>query len=233
VLTELGLAPALRFGRWDLPANRPPLSSKIVFEHTFAYSKAMKSNSVPSHQASKWLEDARQLHHLPRLQLRLAAMAGHMRLDAIAARRAALVDLLADGRPHLREEIWKVVAEQLDDDCWGKRPQEALARDLRALRLGGIRIAYSRRPGAAGYYLQHPRLTRPPQGPFEAVSWELVRQIGQLPVPEKNERAFASADFALTQKRLILTEEHPDWTAAEVDREARRLVFRSPGEIES
>jgi hypothetical protein len=44
-------------------------------------------------------------------------------------------------------------------------------------------------------------------------------------VPEKNERAFAAADFALRQKRLILAEEQPGWPADEIEREARRLVF--------
>ena len=152
-------------------------------------------------------------------------MAGHMRLDKIAARRAALIDLLADGRPHLREEIWQTIAAQLGTECWGKRPQEALARDLSALRKGGIRIAYSRRPAATGYYLQHPPLERPLSPSYEATNWELVEAIRRLPVPEKNKRAFAAADFALRQKQLILAEEHPDWSAEDVEREARRLVY--------
>ncbi|MCP4361936.1 MAG: hypothetical protein GY796_28320, partial [Chloroflexi bacterium] len=53
----------------------------------------------------------------------------------------------------------------------------------------------------------------------------LIEAIRQLPIPEKNNRAFAAADFALRQKQLILAEEHPDWTTAEVDQEARRLVY--------
>jgi hypothetical protein len=89
-------------------------------------------------------------------------------------------------------------------------PQEARARDLLVLRKGGIRIAYSRRSGVIGYYLQYPSLQRPPRRRFDAVNWELVRQLRQLSVPEKNERAFAAAEFALTQERLILIEEHPD-----------------------
>lgn len=185
----------------------------------------MKSVDAHAHPTDSWSEDAWQLEHLP--QLRLATTAGHMHLDSIAARWAALVDLLADGRPHLREEIWQVVAGQLGEDCWGRRPQEALARDLRALRLGGIRIAYSRRRGAAGYYLQHPALAQRLQRPFKALDWSLIRQIGRLSVREKNSRVFAAADFARAQKRRILAEEHPGWTESEVDREARRLVFRA------
>ena len=43
--------------------------------------------------------------------------------------------------------------DKLGEDCWGKLRQEALARDLAALRKGGIRIAYCRRPVIQGYYL--------------------------------------------------------------------------------
>jgi hypothetical protein len=152
-------------------------------------------------------------------------MAGHMHLDKIAARRAALIDLLADGRPHPREEIWQTIAGRLGEDCWGKLPQEALARDLSALRKGGIRIAYSRRPEVTGYYLQHPPLQRPSRQQYEAVNWELITHIGHLSVPEKNERAFAAADFALRQKKLILAESHPEWSPKQAANEARRLIF--------
>jgi DNA-binding transcriptional ArsR family regulator len=178
----------------------------------------------PIHPATKWEQDARRPYP-QKISLRLAAMAGHMKLDKLAARRAALIDLLADGRPHPREEIWAAIASQLGEDCWGKVPQEALARDLSALRKGGICIAYSRRPKIQGYYLQYPSLKRPSPRQYEAVNWDLIEAMRHLPVPEKNERAFASADFALRQKHLILTEEHPDWSAAEVEEEARRTVF--------
>jgi hypothetical protein len=154
-------------------------------------------------------------------------MTGHMRLDKVAARRAALIDLLADGRPHLREEIWQTITAQLNEDCWGKRPQEALLRDLHALRQGQLRIAYSRRPGAEGYYLEYPPFVRPQPAAYGATNWTLVEQLRQLSVPQKNEMAFAAADFALRQKRLLLAEDHPDWTAEQIDREARRLVFGS------
>lgn len=183
-----------------------------------------RSKGFP-HPAETWEQDAQRLSQEPRLQLRLAAMAGHMRVDQIAARRAALIDLLADGRPHPREEIWETVAAQLGESCWGKRPQEALARDLKALRRGRIRIAYSRRPGATGYYLQYPAIERPQQQQYGAINWQLVEQLRRLSVPEKNEMAFAAADFALRQKRLILAEQRPEWSEEQVDREARRLVF--------
>ena len=178
-----------------------------------------------THPATEWERAARRQQTTQQTKLRLAAMAGHMRLDKIAARRAALIDLLADGRSHPREEIWATIAVQLGEDCWGKVPQEALARDLSALRKGGIRIAYSRRPDIQGYYLQYPSLKRPSPQQYEAVNWELIEAMRQLSVPEKNKRAFAAADFAHRQKRLILAEEHPDWSAAEVEEEARRTVF--------
>lgn len=139
-------------------------------------------------------------------------MAGHMQINKIAARRAALIDLLADGRPHPREEIWETIATQLETDCRGKVPQEALARDLDTLRRGGIRIAYSRRPETLGYYLKYPQLKRPSSPQYETISWELIDAIGDLSVAEKNKRAFAVADFALRQKKLLLREANPDWS---------------------
>jgi hypothetical protein len=68
---------------------------------------------------------------LPKHALRPTAMTGHMGSNTIATRCAALIDLLADGRPCTREAIWQQVAGQLDDDCWGELPQEALARNRR------------------------------------------------------------------------------------------------------
>ncbi len=186
----------------------------------------MKTNAT--HPAIQWQHDATQPQEIPHNKLRLAAMAGHMRLDKIAARRAALIDLLADGRPHTREEIWEMIGARLGENCWGKLPRERLARDLSALRRGGLRIAYSRRPGIQGYYLQYPGLKRPFPKPYEAVNWDLIESLRQLSVPEKNQRAFAAADFALRQKKLILAEEHPDWSAAKVETAARRLVYGVP-----
>ena len=179
----------------------------------------------PEHPATSWEQDANRSQQTKLNKLRLAAMAGHMRIDKIAARRAALIDLLADGRPHPRTEIWELIAEQLTEDCWGKRPAEALARDLAALRKGGIRIAYSRRPEIEGYYLQHPYLQRPPSPTYETTNWVLIDAIRQLSVAEKNKRAFAAADFALRQKSLILAEAHPEWSAIEVKAMAQQLVY--------
>lgn len=189
----------------------------------FVYNAAMETNLT--HPATKWEQDARQVQQTPQNKLRLAAMAGHMRIDKIAARRAALVDLLSDGYTHPREEIWEIITAQIGEDSWGKLPQEALARDLAALRQGGIRIAYSRRPEIQGYYLQYPSLERPFSQPYEAVNWQLVEAIRQLPVSEKNKRVFAAADFALHQKRLLLAAEHPDWPESDLEETARRLVY--------
>lgn len=181
--------------------------------------------STTSHPALHWEQDARLLQAPPKLQLRLAAMAGHMRIDQTAARRAALIDLLADGRPHPREEIWETIAVQLDRECWGKRPHEVLAHDLDVLRQGGLRIGYSRRPQTLGYYLQYPPLRRPAQPRFETINWTWVEHLRQLSGVEKNQIAFAAADLALRQRRLLLAKEHPDWTVTEVEQAARRQVF--------
>jgi hypothetical protein len=175
--------------------------------------------------AKMWIDEAQQSHLDQKTRLRLAAMAGHMQIDKIAARRAALIDLLADGRSHSREEIWSTVEAQLGDGCWGKLPHEALARDLAALRQGGIRIGYVRRAEIAGYYLQHPSLERPSPLAFESVSWPLIEQLRQLSVDDKNGRAFAAAQFALDQKKRLLAEEFPEWTVEQCEREARRLVY--------
>lgn len=198
--------------------------SKTGLQNHYGYNRAMNT-LVPPHPAIQWEQEARQIGQNPKLQLRLAAMAGHIRLDKVAARRSALVDLLADGRPHTREEIWQKVIAQLGSDCWGKRPHEALARDLNALRQGGVRIGYSRRPQTAGYYLQYPPLRSPTPVQFESINWTWVEHLRQLSGSEKNQLAFAAADLALRQKRLLLRKEQPDWSAEQVERESRRLVF--------
>jgi hypothetical protein len=159
------------------------------------------------------------------VRLRLAAMAGHMKHDMVAARRAALIDILADGRPHKREELWEAVEEQLDRDCWGSRLEETLWRDLGVLRAGGLRIAYSRRAGAEGYYLQFPPLAQPSSHPWEPVDATHVAAIRSMSVAQKNRQAFAAAAFALQQKRLLLAREHPEWDQTKIDATARRLVY--------
>lgn len=191
----------------------------------------MADEADHAHPALAWEQAARRQPQSSQLQLRLAAMAGHMRIDRLASRRAALVDLLSDGCPHTRDDIRETIASQLGDECWGQVMHEALARDLAALRKGGIRIAYSRRPGISGYYLQFPPLQRSPIKQYGVINWELIERIRQLSVPEKNKHAFASAQFALRQKQLILAEEHPDWPAERVDREARQLVYGIPNEL--
>jgi hypothetical protein len=77
----------------------------------FDYNVDMETN--PNHPAMKWEHDANQPQQSAINKLRMAAMAGHMRVDKLAARRAALIDLLADGCPHPREEIWETIATHL------------------------------------------------------------------------------------------------------------------------
>jgi hypothetical protein len=148
-----------------------------------------------------------------------------MKHHGVAARRAALVDLLADGKPHAREAIWQAIEAQLGTGCWGKRADEALWRDVQALRDGGLRIAYSRRPGVEGYYLQHPALERPSAHPQQEPNEAHLLAIRQMTVPEKNRQTFEAAAFALQQRRLILARENPHWTPSELDVAARRQVY--------
>ena len=179
----------------------------------------------PRHPADVWSEASHREELDQQSQLRLAAMAGHMRQDMVAARRAALVDLLSAGRPFPRQIIWERIEARLGRPCWGKRPEETLWRDLRALRAGGVRIAYSRRSGAEGYYLQHPPIARSKPKWQEPINWQHIAAISRMSVAEKNRQAFAAAAFALRQKRLILAKDHPGWPAERVDEAGRRLVF--------
>ncbi|MEW5986531.1 MAG: hypothetical protein AB1791_07865 [Chloroflexota bacterium] len=186
----------------------------------------MDIQSSRQHPADTWQAAARDIGRDGLTRLRLAAMAGHIRQDAVAARRAALIDLLSDGRPHAREAIWLAVEEKLSKQCWGKRPTETLLRDLRALARGGLRIAYSRRPGAVGYYLEYPPLQRPEPALVKPIDWQWIETVRSMSVAEKHHLAFAAADLALQQKRALAQREHPEWTAEEVESEARRLVYR-------
>ena len=174
----------------------------------------------------RWQLEAARIGDNSQLRLRLAAMAGHMSTDRVAARRGALIDLLADGRPHPGEDIRQHIAHEVGGDCWGKRPSATLLRDLKVLRRGGVRIAYSRRPGLEGYYLQHPPLAGSPNAArFQSDDATWTERLRAMHVEEKLAAAFAAADFALNQKRLILREERPEWNEEQVEREARRLVF--------
>lgn len=175
--------------------------------------------------AALWVEASKSPAIARQSRLRLAAMAGHMAGDIVAARRAALIDLLADGRPHTREAIWLAIEGQLGRPCWGKRPDETLQRDLRAMRRGGVRIAYSRRKGVEGYYLQYPALRQPEPSPYEAINWQQIAALRKVPVNEKNRTASDLARFALKQKQLLLAQEHPDWPPDKIAADAWRLVF--------
>lgn len=185
----------------------------------------MAKSTQPPSPAQRWRQDAASSTGDPRLRLRLAAMAGHMTTDRVAARRAAIIDLLAEGSPVTRAEIIGRIAGELGDDCWSTRPAETLLRDIRALRRGGVCIAFSRQPGLEGYYLEYPALDGPDPTYLETENREWLTRIRAMSVPDKLAAAFAAADFALRQKRLILGDEWPEWPAERVEREARRLVY--------
>jgi hypothetical protein len=183
------------------------------------------NSTLATDPAERWRKDATSPDTDARSRLRLAAMAGHMSSDRLAARRAALIDVLSGGGVHSGDNLRGAVAAQVGADCWGKRPAEALLRDLKALRRGGIRIDYSRQRGLEGYYLGYPALKSSVESRFNRLDRVWIERVQTMGVPEKNEAAFAAADFALRQKRLILREEQPEWSPDQVEREARRLVF--------
>jgi hypothetical protein len=102
--------------------------SKTVFGYIFVNNLIRQTSN--QHLARQWQKDV-QKRPLHKCVLRPAAMAGHMGSNKIATRCAALIDLLADGRPRTREAVWQQAAGQLDDDSWGELPQEALACNRR------------------------------------------------------------------------------------------------------
>ena len=164
------------------------------------------------------------MHTIDISQIKLAALEGHAKLDPVATRRMLLAELLSESGPHKQSKILQTIEAKIGD-CWGKRPNETLQRDLKALRLGGLRIGFSRRKGVEGYYLKYPALnSQLPKWkePKNERYWEAVRSMS---VAQKNKRAFEMADFALKQRRLILKKDNPDWSDAEVDIRAREIVF--------
>lgn len=183
------------------------------------------------HSAESWREGATEPSLDERTRLRLAAMSGQMEQDMVTARRAALVDLLAGGGVYDRETIWETIEAQLGEPCWGKRPQETLWRDLRVLRRGGVRIAYSRRSGAVGYYLQHPALEAAQSRYQKQEDTQSLIGIRNMSPAAKVQQAFNAAAFALEQKRLVLAEQHPQWNVGEIDSAARRLVYGQHEEL--
>lgn len=177
------------------------------------------------HPTQIWRQASQSAQLDQLLRLRLAAMVGHMQQDKVAARRAAVADLLSDGKLYPGEVIWQHINEQFREDVWGKRPAETLQRDIQTLRNGGIRIAYSRRKGLHGYYLQYPAIERPSSTYQEPINWQYIEGLKTLSPAEKTERAFAAADFALKQKTLLLKDQHPDWSDEKAVGEARKLVY--------
>jgi hypothetical protein len=61
------------------------------------------------HPATQWQKEAQRRDLDQSTRLRLAAIAGHMRLDKVTSRRAAVMEILSDGKPHRREVMWETV----------------------------------------------------------------------------------------------------------------------------
>jgi hypothetical protein len=111
------------------------------------------------------------------------------------------------------ETDWEFLHNATDDDIdLSDIPEITEGQvDRAVVRVGGKPVLEGKEPTTKSKY--------------ESINWMLIEQLRRLSVAEKNEMAFAAADFALRQKRLILAKDHPDWPAERVDREARRLVF--------
>ncbi len=153
-----------------------------------------------------------------------SALVSCLATDAFVARRTAIAGVLADGRPHAAPEIRKRVAALLGRKCWGRSPAQSLWADLRLLRRGGLRIGYSRRPRAQGYFLYDPPLVlsasnrpdRPSPEQWAAWrSWSTTRKLQSM---------FSAWEFALDLARAGARSRHPAWPPDQIEAEARRLM---------
>lgn len=161
-------------------------------------------------------------HNQHRLLTALATGAN----PTVTARRMALYALLFEGRPVTKELIWQRLAPAVGSSCWGNHPQGRLRRDLRALRRAGLRIGYSRTSSLEGYYLKYPAFENPHKLRGESPTPQiLIDAIRKMPIEKKLASAFAMADFALQQKRLLLSRQHPTLSSEEIDKRARTFVF--------
>ncbi len=158
-------------------------------------------------------------------KLLLAGLNSHIQTDRVAQRRLTLISILSDGSPHKKEDLFEKVEQELGKNCWGIVKSEALLRDFNVLRNGGIRIEYSRKPSTQGYYLAYPPLSNSANYRIEESPKLLTRAIQNLKPEEKTLRAFAAADFAFKQRKLILQEQHPEWSEEEADKVARQIVY--------
>jgi len=158
----------------------------------------------------------------------LALLAGHARSQPALARRMAIIEVLSDDRPHRREELQKAVEARLGPGCFGQSADQTLWVDMRALRRCGLRIGYSRRPGAEGYFLEVPAVevqARPgDEEPSHPVQTQIYRSLSSA---DKMRAIFEMFEFALHQARVGTRRRHPDWDDAQVEAEARRLVTGS------
>jgi hypothetical protein len=137
----------------------------------------------------------------------------------------AIVEVLADGRPHPSPELRTAVESCLGEGCFGAQAEQTLEADIVALRDWGIRIGYSDSPEVEGYYLKDPVVETSRQRLYEEEpnprqietyrAWDSARKMRSM---------FEMFEFALQQARIGTRSRHPDWDDEQVEAEVRRLV---------
>jgi len=140
-------------------------------------------------------------------------------------RRMAVVQVLMDGRPHPTFDLRAAVEQRLGEGCFGMQAEKTLEADVTTLCSWGIRIDYSDTPGVEGYYLQDPPVVRSGQRLYQEEPNPLQAEIYRTwDDARKMRRMFEMFEFALRQVRTGTRLRHPDWSAEQVEAEARRLV---------
>ena len=161
-----------------------------------------------------------------KIQLHLAVITGYKKQGIAASRRAALIGVLAEGKPLTGKTICKQIEQRLGVDCWGIADTNTLRRDIGVLRKHGVRIGYSRQKSLEGFYLKFPMLEKEtPQVIGAPLPKLYIDTLRAKSTDEKLAMSFGLADFALQQKRLILRQQHPDKSSNEIDHIARAQVF--------
>jgi len=181
-------------------------------------------------RANTWLASWRRAR-LDRLPDRrgdapwLWILAAQAESDPSLARRMAIVEVLADGRPHPTSDLRAAVEERLGEGCLGVQAEQTLEADVAALCSGGIRIETSDTPGVEGHYLQDPPVVRPGQRLYQEEPNPLQAEIYRTWDGARKMRCmFEMFEFALRQVRTGTRLRHPDWSNEQVEAEARRLV---------
>lgn len=115
-------------------------------------------------------------------------------------RRMAIISVLERRGFILWADLVWHVEQVLGAGVFGTSPQACMWSDIRALRVAGIAIGYSRRKGAAGYYLGLEAVSEDIRMTIEHVFREMdfkhLQRIKQIAPDRRIESVFEMIDFA-------------------------------------